>query len=444
MDCVKYNTQQHKTIKEKIQAQDNIGLVSSCLDYVEELSIYGEEIYWAEQPIETNTLRLSFENLYYDPDADGKSPGGTWTKIKTNIANIWDWHRADPNWYRENSFGYPTSWVNVEDKNAPDHMNEPIVISVEPKNNAVITERYKIITSDISEVTSMLAAFQYAIGLTEIWNLFDFSSCTTVQNMFYCCINLNKIPTDNWVLPVCTDCHNLFLCCTNLYGTMPFIDAPQNTTLYKAFMFNHKITKAKGFNCPLCTDIRDLFEGDVNLLEVETLGDTRNIKTWHDCFGGCVSLKTIPDTLDCSSGVDCKGIFSYCANLEVLPNLIFGNDVSDITTMFTCCQNLKNIPDNEIYHRQQNFSRFLSMNDNFWSYYHTLPAQIVDSKLEKLPDWKTENITNADYMFYGLKNVSKESVEEWYNFLKNSPTLVSHVGTFRKCAHNENIPDDWK
>lgn len=50
----------------------------------------------------------------------------------------------------------------------------------------------------------------------------------------------------------------------------------------------------------------------------------------------------------------------------------------------------------------------------------------------------------ADYMFYGLKHVSKESVEEWFNFLKNSPTLVSHVGTFRECAHNENLPDDWK
>lgn len=446
MASVKYDIEQKLTNKNQATARVNIGFLPDCLSYVHELAVYADEVYRSKQPIETNTLRLSFENLDYDPAADGKSPGGIWTKIKSNIANIWDWHREDPNWYRENSFGYNGNDIHIlVTAPNPPKMNMPSVTEITVNPEVAITEKFKIISSNTTNVENMKAMFQAALGLTEIWKPFDFSNCTDVSYMFNYCINLKKIPTDaKWNMPKVTTAKCMFLSCTSLETDLPYLNLPINTTLYKAFMHCYNIKKSNGFNSPLCTDIRDLFEGDLQLKEITTFGDSSKIQTWHDCFGGCVSLEKIPETLDCSSAVDCEGIFSYCASLKNVPTMIFGNDVTTLRNFFACCSNIEDVPDNPVFHYVKNFAKFLSGNDTFWSYHVTLPEQLVDMKLKKLPDWKPENITNADYMFYGLKHVSKESVEEWFNFLKNSPTLVSHVGTFRECAHNENIPDDWK
>lgn len=447
MYCVKYNTQQHTNAKEQKQARENIGLVSDCINFIDELITQYEEEYWSYQPIEVNTLRISFENKLYDPVADNKATGGTWSKLKTTEhANIWDWQRIDNNWYRENSFGYSGDDIHVDTQApTPPEMYLPSVVTITVNPNVVITEKFKIISSNTANVENMKAMFQGAVGLKEIWKIFDYTNCTDVSYMFNKCINLRKIPTyDTWYFPKATNARCLFLNCNALETDLPFMDFPVNTSLYKAFMFCCKIKKSNGFNSPLCTDVRDLFEGCMSLRTVKTLGDTSKVETWHDTFGACVSLEKIPETLDCSSAVDAQGIFSYCSSLKNVPTMIFGNDVTTLSGFVCCCSNIEDVPDNPVFHYVKNFDRFLSGNDAFWGNYVTLPEQLVNMKLTKLPDWKPENITNADYMFYGLKHVSKESVEEWFNFLKNSPTLVSHVGTFRECAHNENLPDDWK
>lgn len=440
MDCVKYITQQHKTQTEQIQAQDNIGLVSSCIDFIDELAIRAEEEYWKEQPITTNTLRFYFIDADYNPNGLIGTLG-TWTKRDSKKLNIWDWTREDSDWTKV--FGNETvtngGAVYVP---AVTSLTEVYKTHIELKPAQVpysIQVKFKILAADFSNVTNMTKAFQYAVGMLELPDTLDFTRVTTLERAFFACHGLKSFP--NLYAPLCTSC--LRMCNTNGYvETIGDIIAPNSTDFRYAFM-NHTNLKTVGIiDLTSCTNIRDLFEYDYNLTHIKELKNTQNIQTWHDPFGACISLEKIQD-LDLTGAVDLGAFLGWCCSLKEVPNFTIGENFNgSVRAFFCCCTKLEDIPDNEVWHRATNFESFLSADDFFFNNRFTNP--LMDMKLKKLPDWKPENITNADYMFYGLKHVSKESVEEWFNFLKNSPTLVSHVGTFRECAHNENLPDDWK
>lgn len=442
MNCVKYNTQQHKTQKEQIQAQDNIGLVSSCLDFIDELSVKAEEEYWKAQPISTNTLRFYFIDDNYNPNGIIGTLG-TWAKCDSKKLNIWDWNRENSDWTKV--FGNETvtdGGAKFEPyKTTLTEVYETRIVVKPAQIPYTIQTKFKILAADFSNVKKMTKAFQYAVGMLELPDILNFPKVTTLERAFFCCLGLNSFP--NLYAPVCTNCSRM---CNGMGYTETIGDiiAPNCKDYTYAFMNNFLLKSIGIVDLTSCTNIRDLFECGYNLSKIQELRNTQNVQTWHDPFGGCIYLEKIHD-LDMSSAVDLGAFFGWCCLLKEIPNFTVGENFNgSVRAFFCCCKELEDIPDNEVWHRATNFESFLSADDFFVgaSYRFTNPP--MDMKLKKLPDWKPENITNADYMFYGLKHVTKESVEEWYNFLKNSQTLVSHVGTFKDCVHNENIPDDWK
>lgn len=452
---VSFAGSQRLTTREKKRARKNLGLNKDNLlnTFMDLVNIRAEEIYFSNFPIAENSLRFSFENLDYNPENSTFGTGGTWKKQNTLYTNIWDWTRDDPNWYRTYTFGAPVIGGNAFKPKSVTSLSEAFdyVDELTDEQYAVsFIEPCKILASETSNITSFKGTFQFAIGIKEIWKPFDFSSCTDASYMFNGCLNLTYVGGKKWVLPEALDTRNFMISCQSLKN-MPEFDFPKSTTCYKAFMNCKMLEKFEKLNAPLATDFRDLFESDFRLVSVKDLGDTSNVKTWHDCFGGCISLRDLPQSIDLSSGEDCRGVFGYCFSLEKLPTLTFGNNVTSLENFCGCCSRLTEIPDNPVFHYVTNFSRFLSADDNFFNVpKHTNPP--VPMAIKVLPSWYPEQATNVEDMFYGCKNV-ENGIYDLYLMLSNKITPVTnHKNCFEQCGVDTEegrkqldlVPDDWK
>ena len=141
--------QKYMSEKDKAQARDNIGIGEVVKREL-------EEVMFANLPIAEKTLRFSFGDLEYDPttapDVNGISPkgvhNGTWTKLTTRNANIWDYTVPGNTLSKEWNGGTNVNgncWADVE--------KNPI----------------KIINSNLTGITVMDRFLQRSYAITEIW-----------------------------------------------------------------------------------------------------------------------------------------------------------------------------------------------------------------------------------------------------------------------------------
>lgn len=425
---VSFGRSQSLTNREKKQARENLGLnkeqlLSSFMDLV---NVRAEEIAMSKYSINLYTIRFSFSDFTYDPTKDNKGEVGVWNKMSTTFSNVWDWTYENTDW----SYAFGTTGWNVESSKC---FQDP--------NNLV-----KIIATNTKDVVNFGRCFQACWSITEIWTM-NFDSAENVRNLFSGCTSLKYIPS--FYFPVATDIKCLFQRCDSIIE-LPYMKFDEGLDFdhYAYGMKNLKISH--GFDAPKATDYRDLYEDCKNLQELTYMGDTSKVQIWHDCFGGCISLTKLPDTIDMTSGTDCSGVFSFCTSLQKLPNIIWGNNVTTLYGFLCCCASITEIPDMSVFHYVQDFRRFM---DAAWTFDHEQRGEkTIEMAIKYLPSWFPQQATDVEYMFYGCKNI-ENGISTWYTFLSNkSTTVTSHDGCFELCGVNteqgrkqlEEVPDDWK
>jgi hypothetical protein len=129
-----------------------------------------------------NTLRFSFSKKDYDPTVAGVGSGGTWTKLATTQANVWDWTKAGNNW----SANFRDAFKDSEN----------IVKLISAGNTSVIvylssifhgcTSLESVCIFNTSSVTGFAFAFFGCSGLKGV-PLFNTAAATNVQSMFNGC-----------------------------------------------------------------------------------------------------------------------------------------------------------------------------------------------------------------------------------------------------------------
>lgn len=150
-------------------------------------------------------------------------------------------------------------------------------------------------------------------SFAEVPDAFDFSNCTSMENMFYNCYNLTTVPAIN--TSKVTQMGSTFFNCTKL------------TTVSR--MNTSKVTRMRYmfFNCSALATIPQL--------------DTSNVKDMGDMFYNCRNLTTIP-AIDTSSATYMGRMFYYCAKLTTIPQLDMSN-CTNLEDIFIACRALTSL-----------------------------------------------------------------------------------------------------
>ena len=141
----------------------------------------------ASTKLAANTLRFLFSKSDYDPTVAGVGSGGTWQKVDTAAANVWDWTKSGNTFANsfENAFKDSDNLVSV------------------------------IAAGDTSSVTSMSYLFKGCTSLTSV-PLFDTSSVTGMGDMLRGCTSLTSVPLFN--TSSVTSLNNTFNGCVSVDG----------------------------------------------------------------------------------------------------------------------------------------------------------------------------------------------------------------------------------
>ena len=165
----------------------------------------------ASTKLPANTLRFLFSKSDYDPTVAGVGSSGTWQKVDTAAANVWDWTKSG------------TSFANAFNSAFQDSEN---LVSV-------------IAAGDTSAVTSMTSMFRDCTSLTSV-SLFDTSAATSTSYMFRGCTSLTSVPLFD--TSAATSVEAMFSTCTSL-TSVPLFDTSAAANVN--YMF-YDCTKVEG------------------------------------------------------------------------------------------------------------------------------------------------------------------------------------------------------
>ena len=138
----------------------------------------------ASTKLPANTLRFLFSKSDYDPTVAGVGSTGTWQKVDTAAANVWDWTRS----------GFASVFANAFTDN----------------DNLV-----SVIAANTSGVGNMYGTFQGCTSLKSVC-LFDTSAVTVMTSTFQGCTSLKSIPLFD--TSAASNMNNMFNGCTKVEG----------------------------------------------------------------------------------------------------------------------------------------------------------------------------------------------------------------------------------
>jgi hypothetical protein len=272
-----------------------------------------EEIFFANMDVPASTLRFSFGDVDYDPTTDttvaskhntadragGGTPagyGGTWTKLKTKFANIWDYTYVDNTLLSE----FDNGNYSAENPPATRFWNDV-------EHNPI-----KIIASNLAGCTSIKRAFQGCWAITEVWDL-DTSNVSSTALMFSYCKNLVKVP-DVIDCTNATEVHSMFQHCWKL-AFVNNVVLPDTTekSLNAQNMFQRcesLVEIREPLNFKSITNMQNTFVACINLSKL-TILNTSRVNNFDHAFSACkeLSYSTISG-IDTSSATNMSGIFS--------------------------------------------------------------------------------------------------------------------------------------
>lgn len=334
--------------------------VSKTGESLDDTAVSLEEVFFANMDVPASTLRFSFGDLNYDPTQDttvasrhntadragGGTPagyGGTWTKLRTKFANIWDYTYTDNTLLNEFDNGnYQPSTGGTETRFWNDVEHNPI----------------KIIASNTAGCKSFKRVFQGCLAITEIWNL-DTSDATDMFLAFSYCKNLVKVPRMD--MSSNTDFRAIFQDCLELESMPAPIFPDDNSLSYSAQSLWLNCPKLKVVNGILnlksFTSIKEICDG-CRSLENITMQNTGRITIFGQAFCGCPELPLeFFDSLDTSKATSlsdiCNGAAQYptnsvtgpykfkydviMKNITRMPNFVIPSTVSNISDAFHSC-----------------------------------------------------------------------------------------------------------
>ena len=179
------------------------------------------------EAIAAKTLRFMFSNSGYDPTVAGVGTSGTWTKLATTQANVWDWTTSG------------TTFANVFEGAFSDSDN---LVSV-------------IAAGDTSTITSTRSMFDSCASLTSVC-LFDTSAVTSTRSMFFKCTSLTSVPLFD--TSAVTSMYYMFDFCTSL-TSIPLFDTSSVTDIKGMFYSCTSLTSIPLFDTSAVTDISNMF-----------------------------------------------------------------------------------------------------------------------------------------------------------------------------------------
>lgn len=184
----------------------------------------------ASTKLPAKTFRFLFSNPDYDPTVAGVGSGGTWQKVDTAAANVWDYTFVSNTPYQTFEDAFKDGSNLVEIIAAGDTSSITSFTRVF-RNCSSLT---KICLFDTSNITSLSIAFSGCSKLEEI-PLFNTGKCGNFYETFSGCSKLKHIPLFN--TSVLTGCSGTFDGCVSvesgaldLYKQMSTQTTPPVTT----------------------------------------------------------------------------------------------------------------------------------------------------------------------------------------------------------------------
>lgn len=403
--------------------------VSKTGESLDDTAVSLEEVFFANMDVPASTLRFSFGDPNYDPTQDtavasrhntadragGGTPagyGGTWKKLSTKFANIWDYTFVDNTLLNEFDNGNrKLETADTETRFWNDVEHNPI----------------KIIASNTAGCKSFKRVFQGCWAITEIWEL-DTSDATNMMLAFSYCKNLINVPQMDMSLS--TDFRATFQECHEL-ESMPAPILPDDDSLscsMQDFWLNcKKLKRVDGIlNLKSITSIREICIG-CRYLESITMQNTNRVTHFGYAFCGCPELPLeFFDSLDTSSATNLNDI---CSGEAVYP-------MNGALHMFRYDVIMKNIT------RLPNFD--MSSATNISDAFHLCNLESIDTtKLSAL-----SGSVNVKEMFTDNRNC-KSGILDAYAVLDAVDN--DHTNCFRNCgidtdegrAELEQIPVSW-
>lgn len=304
--------------------------------------------------------------------------------------------------------------------------------------------------------------------------------CTSLNNAFSKCNNLQSIDLSNADLTNCTSMYYAFYNCSNLTSiVLPNAPSTKIVDLRDTFANCNNITylNVSGIDVSNATYIEATFEGMSNVTEIDvSTWNTSKARSMYNLFSNCYNLTTVDVSgFDTSNVTSFKGFINNCSRLQSIDvsnfnttnvnstEFMFNNsgihtvDLSGFNTtnlknmsrMFSDCKNLTSL----------DLSGFdLPMVDNMsWLCYNDTNLTYVNMSVTNTTNLKstanmfrlcknlttidlslqTENVTNMAYMFQNcgitsvdLSSLNTSNVTDFANMFELSNITSANISTF--------------
>lgn len=382
----------------------------------------------ASTKLPANTLRFLFSKSDYDPTVAGVGSTGTWQKVDTAAANVWDWTNETADWSESFKGAFPdadneVSVIAAGDTSSVTKMENlfaGVYVSNPGTTGYTLTTRNNVISCvpfDVSNVTSAANMF-HGTALKEIVR-FAFNGC-----------RLNQMYSNSYI----HDFSDIELSASTAYGMF-------------SMCFNLvNVGKIKFDPTKLGTDVggqsASLFYsrpsyGEMNIETIEGIEGTENVADFTNFLSSNMKkLKSIGGEIDCTSATICTTMYQSCRALEHTP-VMKGLGSSHITStylMFHGCWSLKEIP------------MFDTSNVTDARYMINSCRAITE-----IPDYDFSSVTNVDSFCQDSRNVKSGIIETYNKFLDRGASITSHTQTFLDCGRDtpegqialSQIPASW-
>ena len=384
-----------------------------------------EEVALSNTDIPEKTLRFSFGNLGYDPTQDSRAVGaheGTWKKLATKYANIWDYSVSGESMASE--FGAPnTSSTGMFD----DWVNNPT----------------KVLAINFTGITDASRVLLGNFGIVALPVEIDLSPLDT----FY--LGIAKLPY-----------------CTQYPRVLDYSGISNNKDALGAFQLACSMKHAPTIIYPTTgennIDLTSLFWGCYSLEEIDM--DLTGVSVINTMCQGCTGLTKVTFH-NTTSITKCQQAFQTCMSLTA-PE-IESESITLVTAMFNSKYNAVNpiITSRGEEWKCPSFRYPSGVEEYGVMQIHEFPNYDLSSPvqfheffrdnlaLKHIPELYMPNATGVTRMFRGCRNVETGMLRA-YSYLKTIPAISAyekHAQIFMDCGvdtvsgrlDRQYIPQSW-
>lgn len=396
-----------------------------------------EELYYSLLSITPHTIRFSFSNPNYSPltspnPYDRGYREGTWTKLETNYANIWDYQTDDSvtDWTRE--------FCRTETHSV--QVNEAGAFSY-PNKNWNLT---KILKIDFTGITNAQLIFGNCLDIIALPEKFDNTdSIESMSNAFRSLYRCTKFPK-KLDLPALTE---------GLEAT---------DGLYNLFHNCFSMTKQTELILPeKDINVQWLFSNCESLTNVKC--DLTHCSNLTGFASGCSSLREV-DIKTSAEATNMYYMLSRTMNLKKINPLITTN-VTNVANMLSASTGAQETYDYTLYDgSERNFRKEWDISDK-GNGFSEVPSLVFPAAtncaglyrgrdgIDTIPDLSQiiPNVENANHLFRSCENIKFGMVEAYNFLLSRGSALTTHNYTFSDCGINTEegraaralIPKSW-